>query len=348
MSVPVLSETRNYGRMLTATTDARIAGVKQNAFDNSPLMSVLFGKMTDSAFGPTKMSGKGKKTQDGGASVEVRHELGKNLTAKTLTGQWDTFDTTPQDNIRHSRANWVHYSSTATISQTEKLVQKGGHEIISILQSQVESAVNSLADLAGDHAYSNGSDATRVTSLQQIISAGDSLQGLSGVTYPRWNSRGLSARGTAPASVTFDGSASGTSDSFAAAGLVNLRTLYDNASEGMIRPHAGFTTYLLWAAYEASLQTQFRYTDLKLGDIGFANLAFDTGPVFKDPKCTAGEWYFINFDTLYAKVLSGADLDMSEFHPAEQQEAWSSHCMFKLQLVCENRYLNNKWVNATA
>jgi hypothetical protein len=348
MSVATLTESRTYGRLLTLTKDKIVPGIKQCAFDHSPLLAVVFGRMTDSEFGPVRMNGRAKEVQSGGASIEVYHELGKNSTAKTLSGQWDTVDSTPQDNVRFSRANWVHYSATATISETEKLVNTGDSAIASIMNREVTGAVNALADLAGDHIYSNGSDATRLTSLQQIVSASDSVQGLSGTTYTRWNSRGLSARGTAPASVTFDGSASGTSDSFAVAGLTNLRTLYDNASEGMIVPHAGFTTYLLWGAYEASIQAQQRFTVTSLADAGFQNLAFDTAPVFKDSKCTSGEWYFLNFDAFKVYVLAGADFDSLDFHQAEGQEAYSSKFMLKAQSVVSNRLLLNKWINATA
>lgn len=348
MSVASQSETRTYGRLLTLTKDKLVPGIKQCAYDHSPLLAVVFGRMTDAAFGPVRMNGRAKEVQSGGASVEVRHKLGKNSTAKTLSGQWDTVDTTPQDNDRFSRANWVHYSSTATVSEFEKLVNTGEAAIASIVNNEVTDAVNALADLAGDHIYSNGSDATRLTSLQQIVSANDSVQGLSGATYARFNSRGLSPRGTAAGSITFDGSSSGTSDSFAVAGLTNLRTLYDNASEGMIVPHAGFTTYTLWGAYEASIQAQQRFTVTSLADAGFQNLAFDTAPVFKDSKCTSGEFYFINFDAYKVVVLAGADFDSLEFHQAEGQEAWSSKFMLKAQAVVYNRLLLNKWVNATA
>lgn len=348
MSVATLTESRTYGRLLTLTKDKIEPMIRSAAFDHSPLLAVMFGRMADAQFGAVRMNGRAKRVSQGGASVEVYHELGKNATAKTLTGQWDTVDTTPQDNIRFSRANRVHYSSTATVSETERLVNTGEYAVASIVERETKSAISSLVDLVGDHAYSNGGDATRITSLQQVVSANDSVQGLSGATYTRWNSRGLSARGTAPGSVTFDGSTAGTSDSFAVAGLVNLRTLFDNASEGSVKPHAGFTTYTLWAAYEASLQSQFRYTNNGLADAGFANLAFDSVPVFKDSKCTSGEFYFLNFDDLYVDVLAGADFDLGEFHPAEQQEAYSAKCMFKAQLVCGNRLRHNKWINATA
>lgn len=348
MSVATLSETRSYGRLLTLTRDKMVPGIKNNVFDSSVLLSIFFGKMTDAQFGPQRMNGRAKHMQNGGASIEVYHELGKNLTAKTLTGQWDTVDTTPQDNVRFSRANMVHYSATATVSEFERLVNTSEYAVANLVRTESEGAWRALVDLAADHVCSNGGDSTRLTSLQQLVSANDTIQGLAGATYLRWNARGLSARGTAVGSVTFDGSASGTSDSFAVAGLTNFRTMFDNASEGAIKPHCIITTYTLWGAYEASIQAQQRFTNTNLADAGFQNLAFDSVPVFKDPKIASGEAYALNFDYLWMQVLDGADFDATEFHPAEAQEAYSSKVMFKGQLVCGNRYLQNKWVNATA
>jgi hypothetical protein len=305
-------------------------------------MSALTGKLNDAQFGPVKLNGRGKKTQEGGESVRITHQLGKNSTIRTLSGPWGTVDTTPQDNARFSRSNWTHYSGTATVNKTEELVQTGGHAIASIVDQETNDVVMAAADAVGDHAYSNGGDATRITSLQQIISANDAIQGLSGATFARWNSRGVSARGTAAASVSF------ASGSFATQGITDMRKAYLNCTEGSMQPHGIYTTHLVFGYYEAALQPQERFTSGEIANAGFQQLAFKSAPVFADSKCASGEMYFINFDALYLKVLAGADFTMSDFIEAQDQEAYTSKLMFKAQLCCSNRYLLNKLTGITA
>lgn len=342
MSVATLTESRTYGRALTMTQDAILPGIKNNAYDQSSLMAAMLGRLTNAQFGPTRMNGRGKKTQNGGNSVEIYHQLGKNSTAKTLSGPWGTVDTTPQDNVRFSRSNWTHYVATATVNSTEKLTNTSEYAVANIVEQESRDAVLSVVDLATDHIYSNGSDSTRLTSLQQIISANDSIQGLSGATYGRWNSRGVSARGTAAGSVSFASSA------FSTQGVTDMRKAYLNATEGVMQPQGIYTTHLIFGYYEASLQPQERFTSTSIADAGFQQLAFKTAPVFADSKCTSGEMHFINFDALYLMVLNGADFTASEFIETTDQEAFTSKVMFKAQLVCENRYLVNKLTAITA
>lgn len=343
MSVATLSETRSFDRLLESTKDAIIrANPIDNVFDHSPLLAVMLGRLQNAQFGSVRMNGRGKQVQTGGYSIEVKHNLGKNTTAKTLTGPWDTVTTDPSDTIRHSRANWKHYSVTATLSDTDLLVNTGPDALFNLMEFELKNALTSLGDLVGDHLYSNGSISTRVTSLQQLASANDTVQGLANSTYEPWRSRGVSARGTAPASISF------ASGSFAAQGRDDMLAAWDNSSEGAIEPHALFTTYAVGQSYESSLQPQERFTNTTLADGGFQNVAFKTAPLFKDSKCPSGEMYFINFDYYKAIVLGGADFTVGPWERSETQEARASKIMLKLNTVVLDRRFINKLTSITA
>lgn len=342
MSVPTLSETREYGRFLTFFTEAREPGIKKNVYDHSPLMSAMMGRLSNEQFGSVRMNGRGKET-DSGESVKVNHQLGKNATVKTLTSGWDTVNTSPQDLVRFSRANWAQYNSTATVNLLElKVNMHNEGKIASLVDFQLQDAVTSLADFAADHLYDNAGDSTRLTELQSIVSANNSVQTLSGATYSAWNARGLSARGTAAGAVSFAGG------SFATTGLANWRTAWLNASEGAIQPQALFTTYAIFAFYEAQLQPQERFTSSSMADGGFQQLAFKSAPVFPDSKCPSGETYFLNFDHYKIKVLEGMDFDIGEWHEAETQNAFASKVNFVAQTVVYDRRFLNKVVSQTA
>lgn len=343
MSVPTITETRTYGRILSTTKDAILPGIQNVAYDVSPLMSAFVGRLNDAQFGPVRMMGRGRATQEGGASVEIYHRLGRNATAQTLLGPWAMADTTPQDNIRFSRSNWALYDSTATVAEAETLYQRGDAAIARIVTEESTDAVTSVVDLVGDHCYDNGGDATRVTSLNQLANANDTLQGLSGATFPRWNSRGLSPRGTAPAAVTFAATAGG----FAATGINDMRTSWLNASENNRQPHGGYTSYQVFGFYEAAIVPQERFTNTTLADAGFQQLAFKTTPVFPDSKSPAGSFYWVNFDAVQLTILAGAEFQLGDFIEGQQQHAMTAKCLFIGQLTCKDRRFVNRFAGIT-
>lgn len=323
------------------TMEAILPGVKQNAFQHSPIVSAFLGRTFDSAFGQGVMSGAGLRTQTGGESVRIQHNLGTNTTAQWLAGPWGTTDTTPSDTVRHSRANWTDGSATVTISARERLENAGDNRIVPIIEFETSNAVLSLADLAGDSLYDQATNG--VSGLVQIAGAsGSALQGLDGDTYANWNSRGVSSRGTAAGSVSF------ASGSFSAQGVADMRTSYNNATEGALMPSLGLTTYDILEFYEGQITPQERYTSPQIGNLSFLNLAFKNAAVLGDPKCTSGNLFWVNPMSTYVVALAGGNFSVGEAHRAEGQESTNVQIMFKAQLVTEDRRLVNKMNTITA
>lgn len=341
MSVAKLTESRDFDRVLEYTRDAVMAGVHDNVFDHSPLLSTFLGRLQNADFGPVRMNGRGKRTQTGGESIRVQHNLGKNTSAKALTGAWDTVTTDPSDTVRHSRTNWKHYSATITLSEFELLVNRGPEMLANLVESETQIAMTSLGDLIGDHLYSNGEVSHRVTELQDLVGTG-AIQGLTPSDYEFFFSRGVSARGTASGSVSF------ASGSFATQGLSDMRKCWNNASEGSKRPMGVYTTYDVFQFYENDLQADQRFTNSAMADGGFEQLAFKSAPVFPDSKCPSGELYMINFDHAKVVVLDGADFTAGPFERAEQQEARVSKIMWKGNLMTDDRRFVNKLTGITA
>jgi len=333
MSVATLSETRVHDRTLEFTRDAVLDTIYDTAFDHSPLLAAMLGRLQNQQFGAVALNGRGNTEQTGGESIFVRHNLGGNTTAKTLTGPWDTVDTSPSDTVRHSRVNWRHYSATTTFSDTDMLINRGDSAISSMIEHETRNAVTSLGDLAAGHLYS-GSTGTQATGLQTLAGTG-TIQGIDPTVYTTFFSRGLSARGTAV------GTVADASGSFAAQGLADMRTLYNNASEGAVQPHAIYTHWDVFGFYEGTLQPQERFTNTAVADAGFQQLAFKNAPVFPDAKCPTGEMYTINFDFFKAIVLAGANLSFGPIVPAIDQEARTSKLMLKFNdVVFDRRFIN--------
>jgi len=345
MSVSSQSESRNVDRVLAFTRDSIYPTVKDNHFNHSPLLAVFSGELLGE-FGRPSMTGRGKRVQSGGESIVARPNLGANTGAKRKSGPWDTNNTAPSDTVRYARANWKFYACPVTLSDHDLRVNVGPEAISSLMKHEMSNAFRSVGDLVADDLYENNGSSDAVTDLSGIIAAGDTVQGLSGATYADWNSRGVSARGTAAASVSF------ASGSFAAQGLDDMRIAYNNATEGAIQPQAIFTGWLPYGYYEGSLQPQERFTNTSIADAGFSQLAFKSVPVFPDSHCpdgaSTGLMYFLNFDCLELVVLSGADFELGEFVRVENQSARVAQVETTANTVIEARKYLNKLTSISA
>jgi hypothetical protein len=292
-------------------------------------------------FGGVGMQGRGKRVK-GGESIVPKLRIGQNTTVKALTDGFDTYDTTPQSNVIHGRANWKQYGATVNISEHEVETNAGEFGYADIVDDEMRAGAEDLVDNIADDIYDASGIGIRVTDLDAIVSANDAIYGVSGATYPRWNSRGVSARGTAAASISFAGGG------FTASGLSNWRLAWENASEGTEEPQGLFTTHTIKTFYEAELQPQERFNSPRLADGGFRFLEFKTAPIFPDPACQTGATYFLNFDWLFMTVLNGADFNSTPFTQPDAQRVRISKLFATLEMVCTNRFLQNKVTGQTA
>lgn len=335
------SLTRNIDRELAFTDEALDRDVKHIQFQHSPAGFVFLAEAMNPEDGGAPLQGAGKRTQVGGQKVQINHAVEGNSTVRRMTGAWDTYDTTPQDFVRRSEASWAHASGTRVLSLTDELINTGPAAIADIQTEETFNVMGSLVEQEAEDVYSGSG--TGMTGLDSLIGANDTVQGLSGATYGRWNSRGVSARGTAAASVSFAGGA------FSATGITNWRIAYNNSSEGMRQPGLMLTDWAVHQYYEAALTPQERYSaPASTGDAGFTSLQFKRAPVIADSLATSGVTYFLNLDVVYAKVLAGADFAFQPWVHAQNQETRASELVFKGQMCVEDRRLVNKVTSQTA
>lgn len=343
MSVATLNETRTFGRYLEYTRDRVLPGIVSAAIDSQPALSVFTGRIANAMYDERGPQGAAKRTL-GGATVEFKVRLGTNLTAGELGSGYGVFDTTPNDSVRHGRANWKLYGATVNISGHEIDTNGSPEGIANMVEEESRDAVESVSDVMGTHVYS-GNTSTRITGLDALISANDSVFGLSGATYAPWNSRGISPDGTAAAAISFT---PGTT-SFAAAGLANMRTAWNQSSEGATtQPNVILTTLTNHERYEGSLEPQHRITNMALADAGIRALEFKQAPVVPDRKATSTNMYFINTSRLFLAVLAGADFASTPWTFPETQRVQVMKVYVTCELVCIDRKRNNKLTGITA
>jgi hypothetical protein len=313
-------------------------------YSHSPSIAVFFNK-TLGDFGGIRMRGAGHNVDVGGHAVMIRVRLGAHAGSTAMAGPWDTHSTTPDDNTRLAEANWTHYSGALVLSDYDRAVNRGEEAMASFVEDQTESVMLSLVDKIGDDAWALATGSNAVTAIDTLITAGGAaVQGLDGDTYPLYNARGVSARGTVPGSVSF------ASGSFAAQGISDMRRAYNNASEGIKQPNCIFTDHITHERYEGALQPQERFQGaVSVADGSFQALAFRTVPVLPDPKVTSGYMYFLRVgsDGIQARILDPFDFEFAPFKPASNQEAFVSELRWKGQMVVHDRRCNNKLTGIT-
>jgi len=344
MAITAQTISRSDLRVFAFTRDKVLAGNRDHVFSHSPSLALIFNK-TLGDHGAVKMRGLGHTVDSGGNSVLIRMRLGKHTGSKAMAGPWDTHSTTPDSNTRLAEANWAHYSGALVISEYDKAVNSGQERLADFVADQTESVMLALVDTLGDDLWSTSAVSPGITNVDGLISANDSVQGLSGATYANYNSRGLSARGTAAGSISF------ASGSFATQGLSDMRSCFNNASEGVVQPNVIFCSYTDHERYEGALQPMERFQGaVAVADGSFQGLAFRTVPVMADPKCTAGRMYFLRIgnDGIQARILSPFDFRFAPFKPAANQEAFVSELQWKGQVIINNRvHGSNKMISIT-
>jgi hypothetical protein len=347
MTIASLTETRTQNEVLSTTAEAIHPGIRENALDAHPGASIFAGKLGVVLGGEIGADGSPSGTaarSTSGESIRVRVKLDSNGSARRLASGYSAFSTDTSDTIRGTRANWKLYGSTAIISGLERRNNRGTAQLADLWMHKQTDSTSALIDLFAQDIYSTASPANAVTSLDSIIAAGtSSLQNASASTYSKWASRGVSAKGTAPASISFAGG------SFATTGLPNWRFAHMNCSEGAINPNVMLTNDDVFRFYEARLTPQVRYkSDEMMGQIGFEQLMFRKATVFHDSYCPSGTTYFINTDTLFLNYAEGALFDMTPISDQAFQDAFSVKIIFQGQMVCSGRKYNNKVTGQTA
>ena len=345
MSVTAQTITRNDLRVYAFTRDHVMRGTIDHVFNHDPVTAVFLGKDLG-AFGDIRMRGSGKVSQTGGAAVQIRVRLGKHSGSKWMAGPWDTHNVTPDDNVRLAEANWVHASGALVITDYDKGVNRGPEAMDSFVADQTESVMLALADQIGAAIQTTSSATNSITSLDSLIAAGSAtVQGLAVSSYAQYASRGLSARGVAPGSVSF------ASGAFATQGISDMRTLYNNASEGTIQPNFIATTYASHEAYEGALQPLERFQGaVNVADASFGSLAFRTTPVVASPNTPTGLLWMLRVgeDGVGVRILDGFDFNYAPFKDGSNQETHVSELQWKGQLVIMNRqYGSNKMTGIT-
>jgi hypothetical protein len=179
-------------------------------------------------------------------------------------------------------------ATNVALAGSDLSINKTNEQKLDLLEQTMKSRSQDAADDVGNFFQGNGTSfgGKAPAGLGNIVDNGSvasNYGGLSRATYP-----GLNAYVTASSTIS----------------LLLIRQVYNNISDGRIKPDLCITDYQTWAYVEQLLQafqrnTYSDFTNMDAG-AGFKNdgIIWDGLKIFRDKKVTTGTFYELNTDYL--------------------------------------------------
>lgn len=284
-----MAYTTNWDQVSASATNFHIPKLIDNFFLSNAFLYRLKGRQKEWEGGPVLVVPLGFAPEGGG-------------------GSWyagaDKFDTTIRNPIKAANYFAKNAQVTLAIDSDEELAVKGPRQVLSLVDSKMTIAENTMVDLVGTNLYNNGTNQKAIGGLQFALPG--NIQ-----TVPQTYG-GITCGGSAPALDTngwWQGGADNTEYSTGNAGTFMITTPGTNPlSAAMSRAglRAGATnmpTLILsnwgaWTDYHNSLAKNERYdrpqqgTDL--AKAGFTNLMYRNAPWVVDERAPRGATNVLN------------------------------------------------------
>lgn len=241
-----------------------------------------------------KLSMKGKvKPFSGGRTIYEPFTFGRNTNGTFYSG-YDLLSVAAQDVISGASFNIKQYAVPVVISGLEELQNSGEYEVFDLMAARMEQAEQSMKNDISQGIYSDGTGfgGKTITGLDAAVPQDPTTGTYGGIdrsnaTWAFWRSQ-LQDPGSTPTSTTIQG-------------YMNL--LWAATVRGADRPDLIMSGTTIWSTYMASLQAIQRFTDSKVGNLGFPSVKFMDADVILDGGiggyATATDMYFLNTDYLY-------------------------------------------------
>jgi len=321
----------NISDLMATTIEHRSKKIADNVSANNALLK--------------RLSDKGRKKKiSGGTYIMEELSFAENTNAGFYSG-YDILPTGISDVISAAQYDWKQAAVPVVISGLEMLQNSGKERMIDLLESRLQVAENTMANLLSNSLYSDGTGAggKEIDGLDAMIPldpAATPYGGIDGAAYPFWQnaiSDQLAADGLDPTKIQ---------------GYWNL--LWSQLVRGADRPDLILADGTVWNTYINSLQATQRFANTNSADAGFTSVKFMDADVVLDggiqrsshgAGAPVGTAYFLNTDYLKLKVHS--QRDMVSLSPTKRyainQDAETQIIGWAGNLVCSGRQFQGRY-----
>jgi hypothetical protein len=289
----------NISDILATTIESRTKKIADNVTNNNALLMKL------------KKQGR-IKTFSGGTKILQELSFAENTNAGWYSG-YDLLPVGVSDVVSAAEYDIKQAAVPVVISGLEQLQNSGREKMIDLMESRLEVAEATMANLITGGLYSDGTAAggKQIDGLLAAVPLDPTAApygGIDGNTFTFWQN------------AVSDQTAANGLDATKIQGYWNL--LWASLVRGQDRPDLIMSDTSVWNAYVESLQAQQRFTNTNSADAGFATLKFMDADVCLDggiyngnsgTGSPAGTAFFLN--TKYIHYRPHADRNMVPLSP---------------------------------
>ena len=307
----------------------------------------------DSAFLAALRRFNGVSKQNGGERIAMPLMYEDNNTVKSYAN-YEVLDTTPQDGMTTAFYEWREIAGTISISRKEERQNSGEGRLIGLLESKIKQAEMSIREAINlqlvlgtisSATFVPGNSAKDLNPLGYFLrkvnstdpTTGGNVGNISGSSYSWWRHKTAYLSSTAETGNSFG------FDATTFAGLkLGLRRMYNYCGRGsggypnlVLMDQASFETY------EQALDTNLRYADTKMADMGFDTIKLKGATCIWDEQvpnindgsadpsgATDGTAFFLNTEFYKLIIDSETDVITTPFVEPENQTAKTAKVLF--------------------
>lgn len=274
----------NISDIIATTIESRTRKIADNVTNNNALLK--------------KLSLKGKiKPFSGGSKILQELSFAENSNAGFYSG-YDILPVGVSDVISAAEFDIKQAAVPVVISGLEMLQNAGKEQMIDLMESRMEVAESTMANLISTSLYSDGTGAggKEITGLDAAVPLDPTTGVYGGIDRDTWTFWRSKIRNVAD-----------TNDLQA-----DMNGLWAQLVRGTDRPDLIVMDNTVWEAYVASLQAQQRFNQADVGDLGFPTLKFMGCDVVLDGgiggACPAGTSFFLNTNYIHYRPHSARNM----------------------------------------
>lgn len=283
-----------------------------------------------------KMKERGNiQRKSGGYEIVFPLEYAENGTYQRYSG-YDELNVAASDVFTAAKYDWAQIAIHVTASGREIRMNNGPEQMIDLVKARIKNAMNTAANNMSVDIYSTGALTNQIGGLGHLVTSDGTgtVGGIISGTYTFWKNQFHENSGTGLSASTVQGA---------------MNSLYLKCVRGNDRPDLIVQSHDYYSVYEASLQTNQRYMNSKMADLGFATLEYKGIPVVFDTNTnfgtTAEVQYFLNTKYLYLVEHSEAHWTQDDDKVPTNQDAIVVPLYWMGNMVCTNRSLQGKLID---
>lgn len=293
----------NYSDIVTTTIEHRSKKIADNVTNNNAVLK--------------RLSTKGKiRPFSGGHKILQEISFAENANAGYYSG-YDLLPIGTSDVISSAEYDIKQAACQILISGLEQLQNSGKSMMIDLMESRIQVAESTMANLISQGIYSDGTGAggKELDGLNAAIPIDPTAApygGIDGNTFTFWQNAVSDNTAAAVTPTTIQG-------------LMN--NLWAQLVRGADRPDLIMADNVFWTTYLASLQAQQRFNNTNMGDAGFMSVKYMDSDVVLDggiyngtgTGAPAGTAYFLN--TSYIHYRPHSQRNMVSLSPSRRWAA---------------------------